>query len=372
MSLLGVSFVLQQVFHQGARAGLLGTNALAAAAMGGLEPSRTGWAEAWRLATYALLHADLFHVLFNALSLALAGFVVEQTLGRSWTLCLFVCGVLGGGGAAVLAGGHAVVIGASGGVLALAGAALLCTSRFPAVALRSRLRLALALLTAPAVVPMLVGAGTNVAGHIGGLLAGVLVGALALALTPRDHSARAGAQSSAQSLAQWFARAVVAVGVAWMLWGLTQLPASYAAGMVEAQWADGLAPEETVNALHTQSLVIGGDGFAEALDAALAQWPTDPRLHHLRGHHALGRHRVQDAMASAATGLSSPLLGSRAFSNGELEASLRVLRVTAALEAGDAPSVPPELEALCGPLLQTSGGQWAASNALCDDATAGL
>jgi membrane associated rhomboid family serine protease len=77
----------------------------------------------WQLATYALLHGSLIHILFNALGIWMFGGDVERVLGSRGFLRYFVVTVLGGGLAVVIGGfltGSLVpVIGASGGVLGL-------------------------------------------------------------------------------------------------------------------------------------------------------------------------------------------------------------------------------------------------------------
>ncbi|MDH3284484.1 MAG: rhomboid family intramembrane serine protease [Acidobacteriota bacterium] len=77
----------------------------------------------WELATYALLHGGLWHLLFNMLGIYMFGGDVERVLGSNHTLRYFVVCVVGGGVVFVLldlmAGRGAGVIGASAGVLGI-------------------------------------------------------------------------------------------------------------------------------------------------------------------------------------------------------------------------------------------------------------
>jgi membrane associated rhomboid family serine protease len=80
----------------------------------------------WELATYALLHGGLFHLLFNLLGLWMFGGDVERVLGSRGVLRYFLVCVIGGGllhsvVALVIGGGAALVpvVGASAGILGL-------------------------------------------------------------------------------------------------------------------------------------------------------------------------------------------------------------------------------------------------------------
>ncbi|RMF76914.1 MAG: rhomboid family intramembrane serine protease [Acidobacteria bacterium] len=81
----------------------------------------------WQLATYALLHGGLWHLLMNLLGLYMFGGDVERVVGSRRLLGLFATSVVGGGLAhavvALAAGsGYVPVLGASGGVLGVVAA----------------------------------------------------------------------------------------------------------------------------------------------------------------------------------------------------------------------------------------------------------
>lgn len=90
-----------------------------------LDPLRVvGSAMVWQLLTYAFLHGDLWHLLFNLLGFWMFGGDVERLLGSKGFLRFVVVCAIGGGvlhlAYALLTGeGHVRVIGASGSVLGM-------------------------------------------------------------------------------------------------------------------------------------------------------------------------------------------------------------------------------------------------------------
>lgn len=90
----------------------------------------------WQLVTYAFVHVDGYHLLFNMLGLFFFGRFVEEGIGsRRFTGLYFLC-VVTGGAAQVIADaatGRAwsVTIGASGGVNGILALAALCVPRLP-------------------------------------------------------------------------------------------------------------------------------------------------------------------------------------------------------------------------------------------------
>jgi membrane associated rhomboid family serine protease len=63
----------------------------------GLEEGR--W---WQLITYAFLHANIWHLLFNVLSLWFAGRIVERVMGAGRFVALYVASAVAGGVAEVV------------------------------------------------------------------------------------------------------------------------------------------------------------------------------------------------------------------------------------------------------------------------------
>jgi rhomboid protease GluP len=135
--------------------------------------------ELWRLATYALLHANLTHIVVNMLSLYSVGSFLEPLLGR-WRLGLLyvVSAVAGGIASALLTNTTVGSVGASGAVWGLMGATLgLLQGRhqvFPTLiarSLRQRLIVVLAINIAISFLPYI-----DRYCHFGGGIAGYLLG----------------------------------------------------------------------------------------------------------------------------------------------------------------------------------------------------
>ena len=119
--ILGVSYAIQFVLQTFVRAdGVLGYFALWPPML--LQPPFP----LWTLATYALLHGGLWHLLLNMLGLYMFGGDVERMLGTPRFLRFFVYCVVGGGllyaAVGLLRGIASPVIGASAGSLGVAAA----------------------------------------------------------------------------------------------------------------------------------------------------------------------------------------------------------------------------------------------------------
>lgn len=91
----------------------------------GIGRGRTDW---WRWVTYALVHADLWHILGNMLFLWVFGPVIEDRLGRVGYLLFYLCGGAAAGAAHVLFS-KGMVVGASGAVASVTGAFLILCPR---------------------------------------------------------------------------------------------------------------------------------------------------------------------------------------------------------------------------------------------------
>lgn len=74
----------------------------------------------WRLVTYAFLHGDVLHILFNSLALLQAGRLAEEAFGRAKFICVYLVSAICGGLAVFLSGGG--LVGASGAIFGLIGA----------------------------------------------------------------------------------------------------------------------------------------------------------------------------------------------------------------------------------------------------------
>lgn len=152
----------------------------------------------YRLVTSGFLHAQdlILHVLFNGYLLYQLGRMVEPGVGTSRFTALFLAGLFGGSGGALLLDWGAATIGASGAVFGLMGAAM--------VLLRHRginpWRTGIGMLVLINLVFTFMAPGVSLGGHVGGLAGGALA---AFALT--------GAGPRGGGPAAWAVTAVLAV-----------------------------------------------------------------------------------------------------------------------------------------------------------------
>ncbi len=83
--------------------------------IGGLETG--GW---WEFLTHAFLHGNFLHLALNMISLFFAGRIVDEEVGETKFLILYLLGAIGGGVAQMIAGPPEIrLIGASGAVFAV-------------------------------------------------------------------------------------------------------------------------------------------------------------------------------------------------------------------------------------------------------------
>lgn len=151
-------------------------------ACGALTVPLRGAGEAWRLLSYALLHANAAHLGVNALTLATFGRFVERRLGATWFIAALILGTLVGALAALAsAPAGSLVIGASAGVFALVGASVAYIAGEPRLRrtpeVRGELALLAALLLAQGVYDR-VAPQVSGGAHLGGVLVGLALGAI--------------------------------------------------------------------------------------------------------------------------------------------------------------------------------------------------
>lgn len=155
-------------------------------ALGGLDHGRILQGGEWyRLFSSAFLHADVVHLLLNSIALFVIGAFLERTIARWLLLALFIVGALGGSLLSLSLNSPSVIsVGASGAIMGLGAAALVCSSAYPSGRERSRMRAAILQMLVPAVLPIAfsrTGQGVDFAAHLGGALSGAFAGFLLLA-----------------------------------------------------------------------------------------------------------------------------------------------------------------------------------------------
>jgi membrane associated rhomboid family serine protease len=126
--------------------------------------------EWWRLATSMFLHASILHIAFNMYALWVIGTPVEQYLGRTRYVGLYLVSGLAGGAGAVVQAPFVPVVGASGAIFGILGAMLIIEWQITG-------RLAGNAMTWIVINLIISFAIPNISwgGHIGGLIGGILI-----------------------------------------------------------------------------------------------------------------------------------------------------------------------------------------------------
>jgi rhomboid protease GluP len=236
--------------------------------------------EWWRMFTAPLLHGNLTHILGNALALLFAGWILERVIGHAWFAALFVIGALGGAAGSLAANSPNVLsVGASGAIMALLGAALVCSFIFESVQLRRRMqKVSLRFLIpslAPALLPLGIGTGTDFGAHIGGALAGAAMGFVLGEIWPEESPAPKGER---------FAAVIAVAG----------LLAAILSGFLAAEHYPHYASQPAVLMPESEiprSLEEGSPRSADLVD----RYPQDPRAHFYRAVFFLKQKDLGDA-----------------------------------------------------------------------------
>ncbi len=149
----------------------------------------------WQILTSTFTHVQPLHIGFNMLALYFLGPVLENVLGRSRFLALYlVSGIAGSAAVMLLSDPHGQTLGASGSIFGLMGALAVV-----ALKVRGQLQSVLMWIGLNLVFTFTVG-GISWQGHIGGLVGGAVLGA-AMVYAPKQYRAPV----------QWGATALVLV-----------------------------------------------------------------------------------------------------------------------------------------------------------------
>jgi rhomboid protease GluP len=273
--------------------------------------------EWYRLFTAPLLHGGFAHIVLNAISLGLAGFVLEPLIGRAWFAAVFVIGALCGALFSLLLNSDVIIsVGASGAVMALFACMLVLSGHFPKGATRTGLQMNAVYVLLPSLLPlttMLKGTKVDYAAHFGGAIGGAAIGFMLLALWPRDE---------ARPRLRTIALAVAIMGVAAF---------SSAAALAQRNFpiyelGAALAPEPLIP--------TGNAATPTQLSDLIARYPRDPRLHFL---HALALIRAKDsagAEQALRAGLAEEALWRRALTGGDLPERMHTILALVVLDGG--------------------------------------
>jgi rhomboid protease GluP len=270
ITLLGAliaAFVLEQKYAIGPHGPLMRPSLATLQAMGALSGEAVrNHGEWYRLFTATMLHANLTHLIGNCVALFMAGYVLENLVGRAWLFALFVLGGMGGSVLSLamlpptLPG-----VGASGAIVALFAAGLIVSFRMAPGPARWMVQARFVATVLTSVVPLAATAGpdkVNYAAHIGGALVGAVIGLLLLCSWPR-----------ANRLPQFtvVAQGIAAMGVLLLFSASVATAARYPTYVAQSPWI----PSNRVP-LNLAQMELNGADLA-------ARYPQDPRAHMFYG-----------------------------------------------------------------------------------------
>jgi rhomboid protease GluP len=283
--------------------------------MGALyRPLLSDPAEWYRLVSAGLLHGGPLHLALNLVALVMGGRFLEPLVGRAWFLVLFTVSLVCGSLASLLLNGAAAVsVGASGAIMGLLAAAFALTFRLPHGAARTHAQVGLVYWLVPALVPLVRVGGhkVDVGAHLGGALAGFALGALVVGRWRRDASLPPGRIVSRVLSAACALVLLAGAGLA------ARGERDHA--RVEALRAL-LAPSASLKELGA----LDGAAAVRETAALRERFPRDPRLHFLAGLFAAQGGDAGRAEAELGAALDERELLRAYFSDGRLEAALRV------------------------------------------------
>jgi len=137
----------------------------------------------WQIVTSVFTHVDPLHIAFNMLALFFLGPILENVLGRTRFLAVYlVSGIAGSAAVMLLSDPHTQTLGASGAIFGLMGALAVL-----ALKVRGQVQTILMWIGLNLVFTFTVG-GISWQGHIGGLVGGALIGT-AMVYAPKQWRA---------------------------------------------------------------------------------------------------------------------------------------------------------------------------------------
>src|SRR5438105_1229148 len=135
-------------------------------------PVYTGVHEYWRIVTGGFLHAGLFHILVNMLSLYFVGSVLEPAIGRVNFAAVYGASLLAGSFGALLFEPDIPTVGASGAIFGIFGALIVVAYHRGIPIWQSGLGMVLLL----NLLFSFTFSGISIGGHLGGLVGGLICG----------------------------------------------------------------------------------------------------------------------------------------------------------------------------------------------------
>ena len=247
-------------------------------AYGAVDGALVQAGQLWRMLTAPLLHANLTHLISNAVVFAVIGFMLEPLIGARWFAGLFAVGALGGSIASILLNDpNLPAVGASGAIMGVLAAAFLFGASARSGPRGRRMQTWSLRMMLPALIPLAANSHTDYAGHLGGVIAGLMMGVvLQLVWEPGEDRPAFG------NAAAGFGGVALAAGLFALVFATA--PTSVASAMART----GLIPDAEL----PQGNTVSAERAAELLE----RYPHDPRAHLYRGIAFIsGAHDLADA-----------------------------------------------------------------------------
>ncbi len=270
----------------------------------------------WRLFTAPLLHGSIVHLVFNCMSLWVAGALLERLIGWRWFAGIFFLSAIGGSAASIFINPPNIVgVGASGGIVGLFAAAIAASFHFQSAKIADAMRFRAIQILVPALLPILSsvknGEKVDYAAHVGGAVVGVLLALAMMSLWPRQSAyPRFNKSMSVVTFAFFTAAALSLLPIIAMRGSVIGNPmANYAAGIyqsaaagfaAEAQAGDENAPYYFIWQFISQTHVDAKKAVAELRSNKVKvdplRWPS-PVIDVF-----LGEKQLEDLRAKASNG----------------------------------------------------------------------
>jgi rhomboid protease GluP len=302
-------------------------------AFGGLMGQLVTQSGEWyRLFSAPLLHGGFEHIALNAVSIGLAGYVLEPLIGRAWFGALFVIGALCGSLLSLaLSSGLIVSVGASGAGMALFACMLVLSRRFPKGGMRTQLQLNALYVLVPSLLPLasiFEGARIDYAAHFGGAIGGAAVGLILLRLWQT---------SEVRPRLRGVSAAIAVAGLVAFL---------VAGAFVQRSFAF----YELTAALVPQSAMPTTDEAARQQSADLvARYPRDPRAHYLHAMTLLRSNDAPGAEKALRATLAEEVLWRRAITGSDMAERARGMLALLLVDRGHRDEALEFAKGACGP-----------------------
>ncbi|HEY4124716.1 MAG TPA: rhomboid family intramembrane serine protease [Rhizomicrobium sp.] len=279
----------------------------------------------WRVFTAPLMHANVEHIVSNAIALLVAGWLLEPLIGRAWFAAIFFIGALAGSIASLAMTDTIVSVGASGAIMALLAAVLVWCIPFDNVRRGPRLIRTAGFMFFSALLPA-AGSNVDIGAHVGGAIAGGVMGFLLQILWPEEDE-RPGSQN-------------IALGVV-----VAGLAASLISFVLVAVFPTPDVGQTTLPSLIPQAeLPTGATESSTYTDGLVRRYPEDPRGHMLHALALLRLRELPEAQAELRVAMEKSEAPGMEYFPGlpDLRISLRlILAVTMSVQhrVGDAKAI---------------------------------